>query len=738
MKLTQGHKTILEQINDFDNPSTPDLEEDEKILEHYEPTSISRTLRKLEKNGYVDKQSGRPNTYSLTDDGFTIVKKRRNRRKRRIKKAAEQNNGFQFRDAVEAFEEYFRIDRVEQRLAQDSLESPIAAINYSDLERFNPDIADKVIDEPEKMIGAAEAAVTRLSAIEREMDVRFTDLPEYHEKKIRQIGTADVHKLITVPGIVLKASMTRPILVNATFKCSACGERQDREQEEGKLTSPYKCECGNRHFKTVNKEFDDVRILKLQEKPDSPDKKTIKVRVFGSMANEEVITEMNPGTSIRLTGIVKAEEPSNKNDPYYNLYLAAVDVDEDENKWADIELTDTDRQRNQEIADTGAAEVFHNSLAVDRVIHRELMKEAFLLYLLGKTDGGNLNVLVMGEPGTGKSMLNNWAEQHFPKTIKAVAQSSTGVGLTATVKEDKDFGGYVAQGGSLTLADGGYHITDEFDKIDPDDVANFNEALASGTITLNKGDITNLKLQANVSEWATANPRNQDYFDPYTPKYEQIPIPPKFDATKDRFDVIIGLDAYESDDDRKEDVARHILNRGTEGYEEAEPEYPPEALVKFVTQASRITPEISDSAEEKIFDVFFALKAMEEDEQRLITNRKLYALKKLSIAYARMDLSETVDESHAKSACKFFRDALESIDFTIGKDSFSEVVTAAANARRDVCDAIEQCLNDDGTALIGDILDEVDLDEEKVDELITDMMREGEAMKPKPDRIRLL
>lgn len=723
MDLSEGHKVLLETIHEHDKPSTSDIKTDDTVADHYNPASVGKTLRRLASGGYIQIDRGRPNRYELTEDGYNIVKHRRDKRKRRLKEAAQQDDELPFSDAVEKFESYFTIDEIEQELVDRSLNAETAVIDYRHLERIEPPLADHVLDDPEKLIEAAETAIRKLSVIENQLDVRFTDLPDYRQKHIREISAADIGKLVTVPGIVLKASKTKPTLVSATFECTACGDRSNKKQEGAKLKSPFKCDCGNKTFETVEKEFDDARILKLQEKPDSPDKKMIKVRVFGSMANEQVITEMKPGTPVQLTGVVKAEEPSGRNKTYHDLYIEAIDVEEEQNKWEEIELTDADRERNQEIVEYGPVEAFQDSLAVDRVIHRDLMKEAFLLFLLGKTeDEGNLHVLVMGEPGTGKSQLNTWAEEHFPKTVKAVAQSATGVGLTATVKEDKDFGGYVAQGGSLTLADGGYHITDEFDKVNPEDVSNFNEALASGTITLNKGDITNLKLDAYVSEWATANPREYDYFDPNTPKYKQIPVPPKFEATKDRFDVIIGIETYTSESTEKADVARHILRRNSDDFKDAQPEFAPEELVKFVTEASRLSPPITDEAEEMIFNAFFSLKEVEAETHRLITNRKLYALKKLAIAYARAHLAEEVTAEHAEMAFNFFKRSLESIDFEIGKDSFTEVNPKTKTDKRKVKDAVqelEQSRSEDA-ASIDAVIEETGLAGDRVELILKD------------------
>lgn len=722
--LTDGKRTILEVVEEQDDPTTTSIKKDERVLEYFSPSSVGKTCRRLAEDNFLNKEGGNPCQYSLTEHGYTIVKKRKELRERRLQEA---NGGSAptREELLDTFEEYFAVEEIEQRLAEQGLSSNVFVVDYQHFERFDPGTADALLEYPHRVLDAADTALLRSSVVEAEqMEVRFSNLPKYREKKIREISAEDVGSLVTVPGIVLKASMARPMLVAAEFQCTACGDRVEKSQRSGgEVTSPYKCDCGCRKFKEVDnsRSFATVKILKLQEKPDSPDKKTLKVRVSGRMANEEIITEMNPGTPVQLTGVVEAREKSGNSNEFFDLYVDAIDIDQEQNKWEEIELTDQDRERNQEIVDYGPVRAFQNSIAKDRVIHRDLLKEAFLLYLLGKTETGNLHVLAMGEPGTGKSQLNNWAEQHMPKTVKAVATTSTGVGLTATVKEDKDFGGYVAQGGSLTLADGGYHITDEFDKIEASDVENFNEALQDGLITLNKGDITNLRLDANVSEWATANPREYDYFDPDKPKYAQIPIPPNREATKDRFDVIIGVEAYKANSAEKQDVVDHIMQRDDPAYEDAKAEYTAEELVKFITEASRIDPELTTGAHQQIKNAYFGLLKGGNDTKKLITNRKLEALKRLSIAYARAHLSHEVTEEHAKMACMFFRRSLESIDFTVGEDSFADINPENKTDQRKIREAIEKLreMSENNSASIPEIAEEAELSEDRVEEIVT-------------------
>lgn len=736
--MTTGRKEILKVIDEADSPTTTDLKQNDAILEHYEPSSVGETLRKLEEEeDLVHSEPGNPKQYELTEDGLQFVQKMRKRQQRRKEKAENQvQNGISYNDATAAFEDYFRGDEIKQEIAEVVARGgDCYTIDFKRLSKFTPEIADRFIRQPQGTMEAARDALTNLSIVDKELHVTFENLPAHRERTIRGLSIDDIDKVVTVPGVVLKASRMKPTVVQATFQCVNCRNQYTRGfSPNEKMKRPYKCsQCENDRFTTVNRRKEAVRIMKLQEKPDSPDKKTIKVQVVGSMASDDLITEMKPGTAVRLTGIVDMEKRK-KNASLYETYLSAIDIDREEEKWGDIELTEEDREKNQEIVEYSAVEAFVDSVAADRIQHRSLMKEAFMLYLLGKTSNdGNLNVLVMGDPGSGKSELNKWAEEHIPKVIKAVATSASGVGLTATVKEDPDFGGYVAEGGSLTMADGGYHITDEFDKMEPEDVVKLNEALGSGTITLNKGDVIDLQLDADVSEWATANPRDYDYFDPHTPKYKQIPLPKTAEATEDRFDLIIGVEEYAADSQEKEDVIRHILRRGDDDYDGVEPEFSPEELVKFVTEANSLQPTMSTEASSIIFDSYMELKRSEGDEENMISNRGAEALKKLAVAYARANLSEVVEAKHARQALDFFRRSLESIDFYIGEDDMSDIGTLDQSRRKKVKETLEDLEEnlEDGEVSFEGLKNSIEMEEEEIEEVLSNLDSDGEVFEPR-------
>eukprot|EP00850_Spirogloea_muscicola_P011671 SM000073S21447 [mRNA] locus=s73:310298:312863:- [translate_table: standard] len=166
---------------------------------------------------------------------------------------------------------------------------------------------------------------------------------------------------------------------------------------------------------------------------------------------------------------------------------------------------------------------------------------------------GDINVLLVGDPGTSKSQLLRYAHGLAPRGVAASGRGSSAVGLTAYVARDPETGEMALESGALVLSDRGLCAIDEFDKMSESARSMLHEVMEQQTVSVAKAGIV-ATLRARTSVLACANPAGSRY-DPRASVIDNIRLPP---TLLSRFDLIyLVLDKADEATDRR--LARHLV-----------------------------------------------------------------------------------------------------------------------------------------------------------------------------------
>ena len=555
-------------------------------------------------------------------------------------------------------------------LAKAVEQSKALEVDFSVIDKFSPEMGDMLLQEPEKILEAAESAVNQIYA-DLKLKVRFFDLPEL--TNIRDLRSKHLGKFVMVEGTVRRASEIRPEIMATFWECLDCGDIIRQPRKGAFVSRPWQCSCGKKDFKQVESEKIDTRWLTIEEpfeltEGDRPSQ----VNIFMSedLVGMDGRRMSDPGNRLRITGILR-EVPKGK--PYsvkLDFYLDANHLHPTESDWVKMEITKEDEQEIKKLAKQDSIyETFVDSLAPSLYGLREI-KESIIMQLFGGVprtlkDGvhfrGDIHILLIGDPASGKSQLLKLVPEIVPRGKYVSGKGATGAGLTATVTKDEQFmGGWVLEAGALVLANKGLLSIDEFEKMSQEDQVAMHEGLEQGTVSIAKASII-ATLPAKTSVLAGGNPKFSR-FDPYMAISKQITIP---DTLLSRFDLKFALrDVPDSENDKL--LVDHILKSRHDDYEATIPKLSSKFVRKYIAYAKEhCKPELTEESE-KILKTFYikTRKKAEGTTQAIpITLRQFEALMRLAEASAKMQLSPVVRKEDAQRAIKLMRFSLRQLGF---------------------------------------------------------------------------
>ncbi|RCK62790.1 DNA replication licensing factor MCM2 [Candida viswanathii] len=588
-------------------------------------------------------------------------------------------------------------------------------VSYKDLADSKAILALFLATSPEEMLKifdivameAVELHYPNYSQIHQEVHVRITDFP--NNLNLRDLRESNLNQLVKVSGVVTRRTGVFPQLKYIKFDCLKCGVVlgpyvQDSNTE---VRISFCTNCQSRGPFKMNSEktlYRNYQRITLQEAPGTvPAGRLPRHREVILLS--DLVDVAKPGEDIEVTGVYKNNYDGNLNAkngfPVFATILEANSIRRKESRafmggnnltdmWTEEEIREFRRLSHER----GIIDKIISSVAPSIYGHKDI-KTAIACSLFGgvpkDVNGklsirGDINVLLLGDPGTAKSQILKYAEKTASRAVFATGQGASAVGLTASVRKDPITREWTLEGGALVLADKGTCLIDEFDKMNDQDRTSIHEAMEQQSISVSKAGIVTT-LHARCAIIAAANPNGGRY-------NSTLPLSQNVDLTEpilSRFDILcvvrdlvnpesderlasFVIDSHmrshpsnaddvfeEEENDAMEDTPNTASRTRSERIEQMNKEkeleispIPQDLLIKYIQYARvRVQPKLHQMDMDKVARVYADLRKESIATGSFpITVRHLESIIRIAEAFAKMRLSEFVSQNDLNRAIK--------------------------------------------------------------------------------------
>uniref|UniRef100_A0A1A9WPS9 DNA replication licensing factor MCM5 n=1 Tax=Glossina brevipalpis TaxID=37001 RepID=A0A1A9WPS9_9MUSC len=556
-------------------------------------------------------------------------------------------------------------------------------VEIEDLAGFDESLADKLTKQPTEHLEIFEEAARDVAdeitaprpEIEEQMhDIQILLISNAIPTNVRDLKSDCVSRLVKIAGIIVSASGIKAKATRISIMCRSCNTvipnlkinpglegyilpRKCTTEQAGRprcpldpfFIMPEKCKCV------------DFQILKLQELPDFVPQGEIP-RHLQLFCDRSLCERVVPGNRVLIQGIFsirKVGKPTRQDGreksvvgvraPYMRVVGITVDT---EGSGAISRYSNITSEEEETFRRMAASPNIYDRLAkslAPSIFGSHDIKKAITCMLFGGSrkrlpDGlcrrGDINVLLLGDPGTAKSQLLKFVEKVAPIGIYTSGKGSSAAGLTASVMRDPS----------------------TFDKMREDDRVAIHEAMEQQTISIAKAGITTT-LNSRCSVLAAANSIFGRWDE--TKGEENIDFMP---TILSRFDMIfIVKDVH--DEMRDITMAKHIINvhlssNKSAPYEPAEGEISLSLFKKYIHYCrTHCGPRLSEEAGEKLKSRYVLMRNGAGQQERSsdkrlsipITVRQLEAIIRITESLAKMRLLPFATDEHINEALRLFQ-----------------------------------------------------------------------------------